>query len=730
MIFAAAPRRDRWVAIILASLFVVLLASAEPWIGRLEVRDAAAWPQGRSGNYGTVKYFIDEQAGEKIPIEVTVQVYADGKPATALEVQAFTNLNRRDFAKIFESDTDAGKSDSYYMTVPMTYIADSGSNHVFKATLRVEKTGAYRLTTRFREPGGPWHWHNDSRYDGMNQRDCAIVVSPKKVLGLTLFEANPLVIEATAPNHDGRSTLEDLTDEENDAFNPIDLAFIRQRLGFNTLWLMPIFPVTTQRWDPVNRRIVANQTPGSPYATRDYWSVSPELGADGTPGRAMHAFQHLVDQAENIGLNVFIDVAFNHAGRDVAMGQGAVDLGFIPAADATKLVREVRPAWATHRDDYRRHADGTDTIALFAPADRLGEHTWYDAGTDWFFGDYSSLGPKPYFGDASRGGALDERDLFYTNLNPAGGHDTEVEALWKYFAYILPYWLQKTNNKLDGIRADFAQGLPPQLWEYIVNRTRQKKWDFVFLAEALDPDTVRYRVNRAFDLITTVDHFLYRDTGVAASRLIDSLESEANLYGYNAAVMHNGTSHDEDGNENAWLMAARYAVAASSYGVPMVFMGQPLGVPNKVNFQSDWTDLKRYWDNANPSVFDMYRRLNAARENNPALRGTARYFLVRQFGGDRNENIFAVARWAGDNVLLVFVNLRDRVVPPEVFAIPSALPLDRGTGVTYQVVNLAADNPGQTLWPQPRSADDIYRNGVYVRFGYPNEVQYLLLKRQ
>jgi hypothetical protein len=83
-----------------------------------------------------------------------------------------------------------------------------------------------------------------------------------------------------------------------------------------------------------------------------------------------------------------------------------------------------------------------------------------------------------------------------------------VENIWNYFASILPFWIEQTGGKLDGIRADFSQGLPPQLWEDIINKTGQAKWDFVFLAEMLDPDRVRYRVNRQFDIVTTVDHNL------------------------------------------------------------------------------------------------------------------------------------------------------------------------------------------------------------------------------
>jgi hypothetical protein len=456
--------------------------------------------------------------------------------------------------------------------------------------------------------------------------------------------------------------------------------------------------------------------------------VSEGLSRSNTPDAALREFQYVVNQADALGLNVFLDVAFNHAGRDVVFGQGAVDLGLVPEADRGKTIRTTRPAWANRSSDFRQHASHPDDIALFAPDDRRGEHSWYDAGFEWFFGNYSSLGPKPGYGHTWAGGALDERDLFFTDLNPQGGHDFEVENVFNYFARVLPFWLEQTGHKLAGIRADFAQGLPPQAWEYIINKTRQKKWDFVFLAEALDPDVIRYRVNRHFDMLTTVDHWLYRNNGVTMSQLAGSLESEAQLYGYNAAVLHNGTSHDEEGNANAWLMMARYAVAAACHGVPMVYMGQPLGVPNKVDFQHTWQSLKAHWDGANAQVFGMYGRINDARRRHPALRSTHRYFLTRQFGGGFNENIFSVARWEGDDVVLVFVNLRDAVVAPETFAIPPAVPLQ--ADAEYQVVNLVADDPNQTLWPEARRGAAIHREGVHVRFHLPNEVQYLLLKRR
>jgi len=56
----------------------------------------------------------------------------------------------------------------------------------------------------------------------------------------------------------------------------------------------------------------------------------------------------------------------------------------------------------------------------------------------------------------------------------------------------LLYWLNQTgctngtpanqNSSvgIDGIRADFADGIAAACWEYIINKVRSQKWNFVF----------------------------------------------------------------------------------------------------------------------------------------------------------------------------------------------------------------------------------------------------------
>ncbi len=715
-------------------------AFASPWMGYLTLSDPTVWPEGRSGNYGTSKYFLDETQGDVVPLTVQVEVYADSHPPQDLEVQLYTNLDRRDFAKIFEAPGDAGGPTSYYRTVPMTYAGSHSVRYVYRAEVDLTKTGVYRVTARFRIQGGPWLWHNDFTYDGMAQRDAVVVASPAKVRALRIYEVNPFVVEATPGGTAAeRSTFEDFLPGDADGFDPFDLPYVRYELGFNALWVMPIFPNTAWRWNPTTWDWTANYAPGSPYAARDYWSVSERLSDGGTSESALAAFNELLAEAELYDLDVFIDIAMNHAGRDVIHGQGAVDLGLCAPSQKDAWIRTDRPTFLTRGSNwpvcefhYREHATSDYEAALYAPADRGGTppYQWWDANSDFFFGSYSDLGLPSWHachGLDPYGDAEDERDLFYTDLDPAGGLDTEVENVWRYFSYLLPYWLEQTDGRLAGIRADFSQGLPSRLWEYLINKTRQVRWDFVFLAEALEPAPVRYRMNRVFDVMTTVDHTLYRSSELTMTQIQASLETEASLYGYNAALMHNGTSHDEDGNPNQWLMVARYAVAAAVGGVPMVYMGQPLGAPYRINFETAWVDMTALWDNDDPAVNAMYGRINSVRAGYPALSGTGRYFLQKRAGGGVNDDIFAVARFAPyEHRLLVFVNLRDHAVGSETYAFPAEIPTY--PEYLFQATNLVADDPALPLWPMARLPSELAASGVPVTLNLPNEVQYLWLK--
>lgn len=76
-------------------------------------------------------------------------------------------------------------------------------------------------------------------------------------------------------------------------------------MGVDVVWLMPVHPV-----GQVGRK----GTLGSPYAVQDYEAVNPEYGNEAD-------FARLLKTAHGLGMKVMMDVVFNHAARDSAIGQ-------------------------------------------------------------------------------------------------------------------------------------------------------------------------------------------------------------------------------------------------------------------------------------------------------------------------------------------------------------------------------------------------------------------------
>ena len=730
-----------------------------------------------SGPYQTTKFFIDEIAGESYPLNVSATFNAGTPPA---EVEVVTNLNRRD-----KADTDnngdgvadgilppprdlAGQNDThYYKAYPMT-----AAGSTWSASIPVTKTGAYRATVRYRfSPTGPWFYYGD--------RDHAVVVSPKKTLEMTLHELNPLTIEATANNSGGRSTFVDLlgaADGDSDGTDPLSLDYFNT-IQTNCLWFQPIHPTggLGVENDPANS---SPYEPGSPYATKNFFAVNPFLGSANTESSAMSEFQTFVTKADNYSgsvgtINVMLDFVANHSAWDAVYGQGGVDLGF------TGGTSNAIPAnWYSRTGDYGQAATYftslTDKDKAVAP-DRNDFGKWADVAelyygrysAQWRFGSYTA-GSEPH---------KNEDDFMdWNSLSP------EVIKLWRYLGYYPIYWLQQTghslsnsttgsaatrlaadNKGIDSLRCDFGQGLPNPLWEYVINKTRSAKWNFVFMAETLDGAEPGYRSNRVFDILNESLVFNFTASHVNKEYDIQSaLESRRSNY-RTGAILLNITGHDEILPDNdAWLNATRYASLATVPGLPMTFYGQEQGIQNyntsvgfmhydgfetdhELNFGKRIPHFKKwnkaqFWSQSPPNNTGMaqwYGRVNWARLNSPAIKSINQYYLDLKIGGGAPaDNLFAIAKYeqanaspAHKDVVLCFANLFEHSAAH--FATSSTFDLRGGVGDPlwsllglqnsttrqYNLRNLASSNASATVWTTARTGADIYSNGIPVSLG-------------
>lgn len=659
------------------------------------------------GNYGLRRFYLDEVAGDASELTVKFKPNTTGSVSN---VEVFTNLNRRDNAVLEEDPaTVTTSSDTYYRAYTMS---GPDANGYYTATLPVNLCGAYRVQVRYKVSGV-----NNNNYiyytDHAQRRDCAVVVSPKKALTLNMYEVNPLVVEAKDTTKAGRSTFLDLVesgsrDGRPDALNQGHYS----AQGINMLWLQPIHPIGVEGRD-INPDTSQVFDPGSPYAVRDYWSVNPVLGRDESSATAMSEFQTFVSRLDDWGVGVMMDGTFNHSSPDCVMGQGAVDLN-IPGASASQEIRAFNPGWYAKEGYPAQPATSTNNIAI-AP-DRNDFGNWTDV-REFYFGDYDALvkekgtqnADKTYPDNAYKLAFLLERDEF-------AGHTDTTRQVWNYFSYYPLYWLDKTGNPagtpknqsykgIDGLRCDFAQGLPSQFWEYAINKTRSRKWDFIFMAESLDGyrevagskrHGVGYRSARHFDVLNENIVFYWRDTffGYPANGGAGEVKNPA-TYGTwkayddrrnafdNVTLLNNLVSHDEVFPHNdVWSIAYAYAQVGAMDGIPMLMYGQEAGAQNSVtgyasgatnsvanfgaidpannfgkyeqNFGKNipnfkvWNNMASIWNNRTSDEWKLqnfYGRVNKARTNAPALQSQNVYFLNQQVsGGGYASGMFAVGK--------------------------------------------------------------------------------------
>ncbi|MFH0878598.1 MAG: fibronectin type III domain-containing protein [Lentisphaerota bacterium] len=721
---------------------------------------------GISADYTTTKFFIDEITGETQRISV---VYVPESGAS--NVQVYCNLNRRDLCDVDYTNAfiqgdghpdgirppdgnliGASDTGAYF-----TAFAMSGGPTTFYWTGVVSRCGAYRLTARYQKNAtGPTDWKWYSSPGGL--RDHAIVVSPRKVHALTMYELNTLTVEATDNTETGRSTFRDLlstndVDGDPGPYDPFNLDYLNH-IQANCLWFQPIHPTAEERKDVY--------TPGSPYATRNYFAVSKWFGAQTNEASAMTEFTNFVGHCDRypgtVGtVNVMLDGVFNHTSWDAVFGEAGVTFGY--CTNANDRIGWFKPGWYANWQDYGESAtyyQSAYSNDIATAPDRGDFGKWPDVA-ELYFGKYSALVRHNPEND---GDYLNEGDTYDFT-----GMATNTMQLWKFFAYYPEYWIKKTGHSgsntwtqalddrgIDGLRCDFGQGLPPQCWEYIINRTRHMKWNFIFMAETLDGGKPGYRSNRHFDVLNENLVFKFTQERINDSWAVkQALEDRRSAY-RGGSVLLNLTSHDEvlPGND-CWMVASRYGAVSSVDGIPMMFYGQEQGIQNwqgsvtkntgfktahEENFGKFIPNFKQWnkltvWeetpDFGGEQLAQWYGRVNWARLNSPALRSVNRYFLSNLSGGD-NSRILAVAKYQtayaaptnSDVVLAFSLILRNdegsHVGASETYDLKGAwsiLGLD--TNKLYNAKNIASsDATGTWVWPAAKTGTELWNDGLWV----------------
>jgi hypothetical protein len=797
------------------SFAVTLLQGA----GTLQVR--APGYSFQNADYSTSHVYIDEVLGTTAAIEVRFDLSAFNN---ITDVEVYTNLNRRDLARIDKNndnyadgiqpvngntitdsaaDTDT-TTGHYYIPHNMT---DANSDKVWELTIPASKTGAYRLTARFKTSDSiSDNNNNPDNWIWYGLRDHAVVVSPVDARTLRLYEINVFNIEATGDTFAARSTLEDLHNASgatHNANNRWDLDYLTN-LGMNWLWFQPIHPNGIDGREPSDGWGGSGSPydPGSPYAVKNFFEVNELMTVNYDSNNstaqnratAMTAFQNFVAAADTKEVGIMLDAPFNHTAFDVELGQVGVDL-FQPDGQTWAPTDEIRNRDARFFSQEGNYADRASSASNIATApDRFDFGKWNDV-KDVYFGRYDALVDNKFENPVNKykedegifvsgsfeleGDWFDTSDSDWNNLDFTrdGKQYNLTRLVWDYFAEYSLHWLTQTGypegtahteanryKGIDGLRCDFGQGLPPRAWEYIINVTRERKWNFVMMSESLDGGAVTYRSSRHFDILNENIVFnLNSAANTSAYRTI--FEDRRNDYGQ-ALVLLNNTSHDEAIPSDPWSSIIRSAATGLIDGATMIFPGQELGIAGtygydhfETNFGKQiphfkrWNSMTPAWNDSNygnDQLYPVYSAIQTARLNSPALISPNRWFLD---GDGGNNQVFATAKYesanaspASSDVVIGFVNLDRDNTQSDTFKIPSSLATLLGIqdGRTYNVKNIAAytaqDNTRRDdwLWGSGISGANLKASGFFVSLNKvptsdsdwttaPYEAQYLKL---
>ena len=239
----------------------------------------------------------------------------------------------------------------------------------------------------------------------------------------------------------------------------------------------------------------------------------------------------------------------------------------------------------------------------------------------------------------------------------------------------------QTYRGIDGLRADFGQGLPPQCWEYIINKVRCRKWDFVFMSESLDGGVVTYRSNRHFDILNENIVFDLQ-SAATASDYRNIFDNRRNAYGQGAGPAQHHLARRGKLLPTPIEALIRHMACSAIDGAPMIFYGEELGISTTFGFDSyqlnfgktipqfmDYNSLQPIFSPANRNygldqLWPVYAALNQARNFSAALRNSNRYYLNQTGNGNPQPSIFSVAKYEQPNgspnfydVVFAFANL-------------------------------------------------------------------------
>jgi glycosidase len=269
-----------------------------------------------------------------------------------------------------------------------------------------------------------------------------------------------------------------------------------------------------------------------------------------------------------------------------------------------------------------------------------------------------------------------------TNWADVAALNYDNADLRKAMIRAMKFWVLTAN--VDGYRFDAADFVPTDFWKQALDTL--KKFDtrkLILLGEGSKKEqlTAGFQLNYAFDYYNTLKG-IFADTQ-APSALFTTNTNENNMLINGTYKLRYITNHDVTSSDGSAISIykgkqgalAAFVLVATMDGVPLLYNGQEVGCPKKIDFFNrdaiDWT--------TNPDMLEEYKKIIAFRKSSAALKiGALTVF--------NHPDVMAYEKKSGTDDVVVLVNARNTTVN---YSLPTAL---QNTvwknGLTGDVVNL------------------------------------------
>ncbi len=442
---------------------------------------------------------------------------------------------------------------------------------------------------------------------------------------------------------------------------------------------------------------------GSPYAVKDYYSVSPDLAVD--PAQRMAEFEQLIERTHAGGMKVIIDIVPNHiarAYRSLGKPDGIEDFG---ANDDTGV------EWARDNNFYYVAGEDFAVPAAYTPlngephplADGRFEESparWTGNGSraaepkvdDWFETVKINFGVRPdgskafdSLPDAARSWNNEQLVEFWARR--------EVPDSWRKFRDIAHFWM---DRGVDGFRYDMAQMVPVEFWSYLNASIKVRNPDAFLLSEIYVPSLYRDyvqlgRMDYLYDKVGFYDALRAIMQGEAGTSKLAAAHAE--VLDIERHMLHFLENHDEQ------RIASTGFAGDARMGKPgmtvstlisraptMLYFGQELGEAGDGDAgfgKATRTTIFDYWgvpaqqrwmnngkfdggklSDTEKELRDFYARLMSLSASSAAMQGDYAEIHThnRQLDSAYDERLFSFVRWNDDERLLVVSNF-DRTRP-------------------------------------------------------------------